>query len=523
MKKNKIVVCAILLMSAMMNAGLAQTQTSTAKKNSNQTKQAAASAVETQAGGSSPVIGGGTADRLVKWTGSNSTSYTVGDSIITEDKFGKVGIGTPTPTSKLTVQGMIETTLGGYKFPDGTIQTTAALSGLTQVFHNATLKGDGTNAMPLGIAIPLALTGGTAGVPLVTMTQSAADERVLGIYGNSQLQLLEVRQTGVGAAIRADSIQGTGIFGTTNLSSAAGVIAHNFDGGEALVGLTIGTIEGAAGVTGRNDGLGYGVKGFSIADGGIGIYGVAGRGKTNNTAGLFENTNDANPMNALEAKTNGSGFALTVESTSDDAAANGGLFVSTTNGKAGKFEGDVEIIGNLNATGAKNFKIDHPLDPENKYLYHASIESSEVLNLYTGNITTDANGDAIVQMPEWFEALNKDARYQLTVIGTFAQAIVAEKIKGNRFVIKTNAANVEVSWQVTGIRNDPSAKRHPMQVEVEKSKRERGYYLQPELYSQPADKGIEFARQPATMKRIQDKKTATGVLQEQSAKLASDK
>jgi hypothetical protein len=104
-----------------------------------------------------PVSGSGTAGQLVKWTGvDGSNSYSLGNSLITEDKFGKVGIGTTAPTSKLTVQGMIETTLGGYKFPDGTIQTTAA-TGLQSIFHDATLKGNGTQGSPLGIALPLTL------------------------------------------------------------------------------------------------------------------------------------------------------------------------------------------------------------------------------------------------------------------------------------------------------------------------------------------------------------------------------
>ena len=37
-----------------------------------------------------------------------------------------VGIGTPIPGEKLTVTGIIETTVGGIKFPDGTLQITAA-------------------------------------------------------------------------------------------------------------------------------------------------------------------------------------------------------------------------------------------------------------------------------------------------------------------------------------------------------------------------------------------------------------
>ena len=99
----------------------------------------------------SSVTGSGTPGQITKWTGvSGSNTYTIGDSIITEDKFGKVGIGTRTPTSLLTVAGMIETTLGGYKFPDGTVQTTAGISFVT---HDASLAGLGTAASPLGIAL----------------------------------------------------------------------------------------------------------------------------------------------------------------------------------------------------------------------------------------------------------------------------------------------------------------------------------------------------------------------------------
>jgi hypothetical protein len=98
-----------------------------------------------------PVVGSGNAGMISKWTGvDSSNTFSIGNSNIFEDKFGKIGIGTQTPTSLLTVQGMIETTLGGYKFPDGTIQTTA---GIPFVIHDASLMGDGRNATPLGIAL----------------------------------------------------------------------------------------------------------------------------------------------------------------------------------------------------------------------------------------------------------------------------------------------------------------------------------------------------------------------------------
>src|SRR6266542_3522719 len=103
----------------------------------------------------SSVTGSGTPGQITKWTGvSGSNTYTIGDSNIFEDKFGKIGIGTQTPTSLLTVQGMIETTLGGYKFPDGTVQTTSAAGALLGVAHDSTLLGNGTLASPLGVASP---------------------------------------------------------------------------------------------------------------------------------------------------------------------------------------------------------------------------------------------------------------------------------------------------------------------------------------------------------------------------------
>jgi hypothetical protein len=132
--------------------------------------------------------------------------------------------------------------------------------------------------------------------------------------------------------------------------------------------------------------------------------------------------------------------------------------------------GNVQIAGSLSVQGAKKFQIDDPVDPEHKYLEHASIESSEMMNIYSGNVTTDAEGEATVRLPEWFEALNTDFRYQLTVVRQFAQAIVAREIQDHEFAIRTNAPNVKVSWQVTGVRQDAYAKAHPLLVEEEKAK-----------------------------------------------------
>jgi hypothetical protein len=150
--------------------------------------------------------------------------------------------------------------------------------------------------------------------------------------------------------------------------------------------------------------------------------------------------------------------------------------------------GNVTVAGTLTA-GAKNFQIDHPLDPTNKYLVHSSVESSEMMNIYSGNVTTDELGLATVRLPAWFEAENTDFRYQLTVLDErFAQAVVSKKIQNNQFTIHTNASHVEVSWQITAVRQDAYAKTHPLVVEQEKPERERGFSneTRPLSHDQPA-------------------------------------
>lgn len=190
-----------------------------------------------------------------------------------------------------------------------------------------------------------------------------------------------------------------------------------------------------------------------------------------------------------------------------------GLIAFPGSGYAGVFEGDVSINGTIYPANA-SLKIDHPLDPANKYLLHSSVESSEMMNIYSGNVITDAQGQAAVQLPEWFEALNTDFRYQLTVIGQFAQAIVAREIENHEFTIRTSAPNVKVSWQVTAVRQDAFARAHPLVVEEEKQARLKGYYIHPDLYGAAPEKQIEWARHPQIMKKIKE-------VRERQARLAA--
>ncbi len=149
--------------------------------------------------------------------------------------------------------------------------------------------------------------------------------------------------------------------------------------------------------------------------------------------------------------------------------------------------GNMNISGNL-TKGGGSFKIDHPLDPANKYLSHSFVESPDMMNIYNGNVALDDNGEATIDLPNWFEALNKEFRYQLTCIGGFAPVFVAEEISNNRFKIAGGKAGLKISWQVTGIRHDAYAEKHRIPLEQEKSLTERGHYLHPDVFGRLPNK-----------------------------------
>lgn len=173
-------------------------------------------------------------------------------------------------------------------------------------------------------------------------------------------------------------------------------------------------------------------------------------------------------------------------------------------GFAGLFEGQVVVQGTLNATGSafvrdtlfagtiqaqsKTFRIDHPIDPANKYLIHTVVESPDMKTFYDGFVTLDDQGEATVELPVWFEALNKDFRYQVTPIGVSEPNLyIANEVSNNRFRIGGGAFGTKVSWQVTGIRKDVWAEAHRNPIEQEKPPEEQGLYLNPELYGVSED------------------------------------
>jgi hypothetical protein len=310
---------------------------------------------------------------------------------------------------------------------------------------------------------------------------------------------------------------------TTSSSSAAVVGYDNTSGGSAAVSgtSTNGTGVVATGITGLlgtgagEDGVGVSASGnLGVYANGIaaGVYGVSTTstgviGTSTNYIGVY-GSGGATGVTGVSSSGPGvvaqSATAWALDAYGTSTAT--GVLAGSASGFAAWFNGNVDVDGNLSKAGG-SFKIDHPLDPSNKYLYHSFVESPDMKNIYDGNVITNGNGDAVVTLPKWFEALNRDFRYQLTVIGQFAQAIVGSEISHHQFSIKTDKPNVKVSWQVTGIRQDAWANAHRIPVEELKPGKERGSYLHPELYGAPEEKGVLWARDPKTMKQWKEART----------------
>jgi hypothetical protein len=356
---------------------------------------------------------------------------------------------------------------------------------------NSSVKGNGTPGH-----ISKWVTNGEIGDSEIIETDgkvsiTASLPFVPGVGGGGPvLDITNTGELGFGLIVHSghggEAIRAIGVGGNANALRAEG------GSGSQIGGYGIVTIGGdrTAGAHGDFPGDGILSKGGDEVDGPDGGLGVVGLGGNN--------SNGSGGIGVFGVGGQGNGFG---NRGGIGISGTGGRGVNgATSGLAGLFGGDVEVTGTFSAA-TKNFKIDHPLDPENKYLYHTSVESPDMMNIYNGNIITNENGEATVKLPEYFQALNRDFRYQLTVIGTFAHAIIADEIKGNRFVIRTNAPNVKVSWLVTGIRRDAWANRNRSKVEEDKPEQERGSYLHPEAFNQNEDRGVKRWRDQDMLRR----------------------
>jgi hypothetical protein len=307
-----------------------------------------------------------------------------------------------------------------------------------------------------------------------------------------------------GIAVRGRSIGGgAGVFGTSGSSTGYGVRGYSSSSSGVQGDSTSGV-----GVSGNSD-TNNGVRGFSSSSSGVYGYSSTTSGVWGTSSGSpgMAGYSYANTGTGVEGTGNGigvygsspNGVGVLAHGTSGiavDSISTSGVAVygrrknpydpNAPNSVAGFFDGGIRVIN-----GPKAFTIDHPLDPENKYLVHACVESSEMKNVYDGVARLDEDGAAWVDLPEWFEALNGDLRYQLTAVGGSAPGLhVAEEVSENRFKIAGGEEGMKVCWQVTGTRKDPWAAANPFEVEQEKPEEERGRYLEPSLYDAPEEQRV---------------------------------
>lgn len=115
-------------------------------------------------------------------------------------------------------------------------------------------------------------------------------------------------------------------------------------------------------------------------------------------------------------------------------------------------------------------------------------------NIYDGKAVADAAGEFTVQMPEYFEALNTDFRYQLTPLGRPGPNLhIKEELNGGRFVVGGAAPGQTICWQITGNRKDPAAVAFGFEVEKEKDAKAKGRYRAPEAYGKPPSDGVGWS------------------------------
>lgn len=437
-----------------------------------------------------PINGDGTANRIARFTGA----HTLGDSVMNENG-GLIQIGTNSNLARLSA--FHATSRGVYGRSDSAAgvwgQSISAQGVYGFSANSAGVEGSSVNGYGLsGVSTSdYGVYGTTGSASFAGVYGTTAANNGKGLWGRANNGSSAVGVFGEstdGRGVFGDSQTGTGVRGETN--SGSGVYGYA-NTGRGVYGNSLAN----HGVFGRSlSGAHAGVYGFNTHADGVGVLGEA-QGGTNQTSigvyGIGSGWGVVGVANEVGHGVAGYGSFLGASIYGASGAA-----------WAGYFDGDVVVDGTLTVNNNFGARMDHPIDPANKYLNQSFVESSEMMSVQNGNTTTDSNGEAVVTLPEYFQAMNGAFRYQLTVVGQFAQAIVAQKIEGNSFTIKTDKPNVEVSWQVTGLRQDAAAKANRKPAEELKPEAERGHFLRPQLFNQPEEKGIEWARNPEMMKRM---------------------
>lgn len=444
--------------------------------------------------GNQLTISSGNTVTLPTGSGGGQTLTRVADSLYLSNNGGTVSVNDAdaNPSNELQTISKTGSTVtlsnGGGSFTDDNTMQTLSIAG-----NQLSISSGNTVTLPSGGGGTLdnAYDFGGAGAGR-TINVDAAEVQMLCTTSN-------------GIALR-----------TTNSSTGVAIIAATTTAGNtfsAIQSSTNSTSSNAAAVIGNTTGNAWGVSGqvAASATAQAAVYGSNLR--TSGGHGVM-----GIGFNGVVGQTNySSGYALYAENYDNIAPLGDGAGVAGR-GFYGVFGEDrylgtvagamgVYSNGDLAASGGKLFQIDHPQDPENKFLRHFSVESNEVLNMYRGTTAFDANGEAVVELPTYFDAINRNVSYQLTPIGDYAPLFIKQKVQNGKFVIGGGKAGMEVSWTVHAERNDAYYQQYPEKraVELEKRPDQKGTYLMPQLYGQPAEKAMlqrpqQVTQQPLNVK-----------------------
>ena len=336
-----------------------------------------------------------------------------------------------------------------------------------------------------------------------------------GVYGYSDVNYAVHGET-EGYTGYGDKI---GVFGESisyvgsNGIGVAGLGSHF--GGEfkgpyrGVIGISTST-ETGTGVYGEaqaTSGTAYGLYGESNSSEGIGVYGEGRDGVWGETSdaggwGVYGNTTSTSGgtrgVHGRSVSTSGHGVYGYAYATS---GTNYGVFGRTNSpsGFGGYFSGDVHVTGNL-SKGGGSFVIDHPLDPENKLLRHNFVESPDHLLIYQGKAMLDSRGEAIVELPVYFQALTveTEATIQLTPVGRPFLSGVEWNPGFQSFTVFGDGGR-QVFWEVLAKRDDPVIHQLARPVEEEKGPDNKlcnkGQLLYPTAYGFPESFGRDFRPQ----------------------------
>ena len=343
---------------------------------------------------------------------------------------------------------------------------------------NSAADGTGAGFAIWGIS---GQTGGTVIGAMLRTTTYTANSAISG-YSNANQS--------IGVVGASENNRGTGVRGINSAANgtqdgSGGLFTTNQTGGTGVGGglrtNTFFSNSGVSGIAAAGVPFGVGVIGGCDNNTGTGVIGQSNGGEAIGVLGLV-NQPDAVGVQGENSSTIGGAGVLGF---GRDGVV--GISNDPINGWG------VISFGDFGATGGKFFTIDHPLDPSNKILNHSVIESNEILNLYRGNVILNESGSAIVELPDYFEAININFSYHLTPIGAPGPNLyVSREVSGNSFEIAGGNPGMKVSWTVQAERNDRYMQAYPHKriMEVEKTGDMKGKYLDYRIWNQPESKGI---------------------------------